>query len=300
MKKSVITVPNSFLKQPTKKVKQFEDNLKKQIAEMFEVLRSEKGMGIAANQIGYDNNVILIEFKDPKGKENIPFTVVINPEIIKTSEEKECFEEGCLSVPQIELDVERASKIKIKYQNEKGKIIKAAPKGLFARILQHEVDHLNGIIFTERVKEQFFTQYPELKKLKILFCGSGEFAAVILKGLILLGFDLTIVTEQAKPAGREKLTYPTPVAKVAKEFGKQFIETEESPVPFKDTSPTISQREIGAYALGLASASRNHAARPAPRFSERVSLAFSLLRKKVPLRPKLINTLTILLMDVIL
>lgn len=217
----VITVPNQFLKQPTKKVEQFDDLLKQQIQKMLKVLRSEKGIGLAANQIGYDSNVILVEFEDPKGKEHIPFTVVINPEIVKASVEKECFEEGCLSVPQIELDVDRAAKIKIKYQDEKGKIIKAAPKGLFARILQHEVDHLNGIIFTEKVKEQFFNKYPELKKIKILFCGTGEFAAVILKGLILLGFDVTIVTEKAKPAGRDQKIKSSPVAELARLFNKK-------------------------------------------------------------------------------
>src|SRR3990167_3003068 len=203
MKKPVVTVPDPFLKQPTKKVTQFDLNIQTQIKEMLAVLRTEKGIGLAANQIGYDNNVILVEFEDPDGKEHIPFTVVINPEVISTSEEIECFEEGCLSVPQIELDVDRASKIKIKYQNEKGKIVKKTPKGLLARVLQHEIDHLNGILFTERIREQFFAKFPEMKNLKILFCGSGEFAAIVLKGLILLGFNLEIITEKSKPAGRD-------------------------------------------------------------------------------------------------
>lgn len=220
----VITVPNPFLKKPTKKVVLFDERLKKQIAKMLAVLRSEKGIGLAANQIGYDNNVILVEFEDPKGKENIPFTIIINPQIVEKSLEKEYFEEGCLSVPQIELDVERSSKIKVRYQNETGKVIKTAPKGLFARILQHEVDHLNGIIFTERIKEQFFAKFPNLENLKILFCGTDEFGQTILKGLILLGFNLEIITEKAKPAGRNQETRLTAVAEVAKKFSKKYYE----------------------------------------------------------------------------
>lgn len=220
----VITVPNPFLKKPTKKVVLVNDRLKKQVAKMLTVLRSDKGIGLAANQIGYDNNVILVEFEDPKGKENIPFTIIINPQIVEKSLGKEYFEEGCLSIPQIELDVERSSQIKIRYQNESGKIIKAAPKGLFARILQHEVDHLNGILFTERARDQFFAKYPEFKKLKIAFFGSGEFGAIILEGLILLGLNLDIYTEQAKPAGRDHETHPTAVAEMAEKFGKKFTE----------------------------------------------------------------------------
>jgi methionyl-tRNA formyltransferase len=97
-----------------------------------------------------------------------------------------------------------------------------------ARILQHEVDHINGTLFTDRVKEQYFTKFPDLKKTKLLFCGSGEFGARVLESLYLIGFDFEIITETAKPAGRKRELKPTPVAEIAKRYGIKYIEVEKS------------------------------------------------------------------------
>jgi len=233
---SIITVPNEKLSKVTSKVTSFgqdSNDLKIQIKKMVRVLRQEGGIGLAANQLGYENQVLVIEFKEAnqkhskkssKTKTEIPLTIFINPEIVEYGKTNECFEEGCLSVPKIELEAERPTKIKIKYQDTYGKRIKTAPKGLLARILQHEIDHLNGILFTERVKEQFFQKYPEFKKLKIAFFGSGEFGATILEGLILLELNLDIYTEESKPAGRDRETRPTAVAQVARKFGKKYTE----------------------------------------------------------------------------
>ena len=233
MKKSaVITVPNPKLYEKTSKVSSFDNTLQKQIKEMVKTLRIEGGIGIAANQLGYPNQVLAIEFKESdkktaKKKAEIPLTIFLNPEIVEYGKTAECFEEGCLSVPKIELEVERPGQIKVKYQNEKGKKIKAAPKGLLARVLQHEIDHLNGLVFTERAKAQFFQKFPEFKDYKIAFFGSGEFAATILEGLILLGFNLEIFTEKSKPAGRDQQLKSTPVAEVARKFGEKYIELEQ-------------------------------------------------------------------------
>ncbi len=230
MKKlSIVTVPNPKLKEVANKVTSFindDKNLETQISEMVKLLRKEGGIGLAANQIGYSNQVVIAEFKDPDGKEHIPLSVFINPEIVNYSEGFECFEEGCLSVPKIELDVTRPSSIKIKYQDISGKKIKSAPKGLFSRILQHEVDHLNGVLFTERMRDQFFREFKEFKNIKIAFFGSGIYASIILEGLILIGFNLEIYTEKAKPAGRDNLSKSTPVALVAEKFSKKYSEIE--------------------------------------------------------------------------
>lgn len=230
-KPNIIIVPNPILKEKTEKVSSFDSVLKNQIEEMVRTLRKEGGVGLAANQIGYQNQVIVVEFKptDPSQSKDsevkpIPLTIYINPEIIEFSEKKENFEEGCLSVPKIELEVLRPSAIKIKYQNERGLKKKSAPKGILARILQHEVNHLNGIIFIELAKKQFFEKNPNFKDLKILFVGSGDFASVILEGLIHLGLNLDILTEKAKPAGRDQTIKITPVAETAKRFGKEYRE----------------------------------------------------------------------------
>lgn len=236
---SIITVPNEKLSEVTDKVTSFgqdSNDLKIQIKKMVGVLRREGGIGLAANQLGYDNQVLAIEFKESdqkdskkssKKKTEIPLTIFINPEIVEYGKTIECFEEGCFSVPKIELEVARPTQIKIKYQNFNGKKIKAAPKGLLARILQHEIDHLGGIIFTEHVREQFFINFPEFKKLKIAFFGSGDFGTIILEGLILLGLNLDIYTEESKPAGRSQETHPTAVAQVAEKFDKKFVEIDD-------------------------------------------------------------------------
>lgn len=223
-KREVITIPNPKLQEVTEKVTSFESEIKKQIKIMTQTLRKEGGIGLAANQIGYQNQVIIAEFQDEVVKKQIPLSVFINPKIVEYSQEKECLKEGCLSVPKIELDLTRPTKIKLKFQDDKGRKLKLAPRGLLARILQHEIDHLNGIIFTEHIKEELFKQYPKLKNLKILFFGTGEFAKIILYGLFSIGFDVTIVTEKSKPAGRDKKSKLTAVAEVAEKFGKKYQE----------------------------------------------------------------------------
>lgn len=145
--------------------------------------------------------------------------------IAEIAPEFETLEEGCLSVPKIELPVERSTKIKVKAQNQQGKKIRLTAKGLLARVLQHEIDHLNGILFTDRAKNNLAKKYPGFKKLKIVFLGSGDFAHLILEGLILLNFNLKqIITEKGKPAGRTQEIKPTPVAQMAEKFGKEYLE----------------------------------------------------------------------------
>ncbi|MEI6040428.1 MAG: methionyl-tRNA formyltransferase [Candidatus Berkelbacteria bacterium] len=222
----IITVPDKSLAKPTQKVVNFDESLNEQIEKMVIALRSEAGVGLAANQLGYNNRILIAECPyEDRGL--IPLTVFINPEIIEYSDETDIFDEGCLSVPPIELETERSKHLKVKYQDEKGQIHKFAPKGFLARILQHEIDHLNGILFTDRVRDKYLKDFPELKKQKIIFIGSGEFASIILKGLMMLGLNIVqVVTEKAKPAGRNKEPRPTPVFELAQVFEKNILETE--------------------------------------------------------------------------
>ncbi len=225
-----MTVPNPSLHEPTLPVGSFElpsDELNEQIQKMTQALRAESGVGLAANQLGYRNRVLLTEYDDPDKKDTIPYQVFINPEIVELSDEINCADEGCLSIPPIELPVERAVKIKLKAQNEQGRKIKITAKGLLSRILQHEVDHLNGILFTDRVREKYLKDFPELKKQKFVFIGSGEFGVPILKGLILLGLNIPLViTETPRPAGRNRDIKQTVVSQVAMDFKKNLIETD--------------------------------------------------------------------------
>lgn len=224
----VITVPNPTLKKPTEKVTIFDDGLEKQVKLMRQMLKKADGVGLAANQIGYSNSVFVVEFSDPEEKNSIPFTVFINPKIIEESLEKEDLDEGCLSVPQIELPVTRSTKIKVQAQNLSGKKIKITAKNLLAKVMLHENDHLNGTVFTERIQAELIKKYPNYKSKKIIFIGTGDFAELILRGLILTGFNITsVITESPKPSGRSDKACGSIVAQTAKVFGKDLFETDD-------------------------------------------------------------------------
>lgn len=226
-KQLIITVPNKILSEVTKPVTSFDSEFKKQAEILRKTLKTANfGIGLAANQIGIDKSVFVVEFEDPDGKETIPLQFFVNPQIVNYSDEEEKMEEGCLSVPNIFLDVERPNKIKIKAQDLNGKTFKLTAKGLLARLIQHENDHLHGKVFTQLAKKKLLSKYPELKNTKIVFIGTGIFAETILRGLILLGLNVTtIITEQGKPAGRKKEICPSPIANTAKIFNKILIET---------------------------------------------------------------------------
>lgn len=146
----IITAPSKILSVPTQKVEFFDQKLHKIIKDMVRVMRHFSGIGIAANQIGLSLQIIAIECKTKDAK--IPLTVILNPKTISKSQELNSKAEGCLSLPEIEVEVSRSNAIKIKGNNPKGKTITISAKGLFARIIQHELDHLQGILITDRGK----------------------------------------------------------------------------------------------------------------------------------------------------
>jgi methionyl-tRNA formyltransferase len=228
-KQEIVTVPNQLLHEVTDKVTSFDNVLKNQAEVIKNILRqnSDNGIGLSANQLGGKERIFVTEFNDPEKKNIIPLTFFVNPQIVETGDETEILDEGCLSVPNIFLPTERSTKIKVRAQNLAGKFFKLTAKGLFARLIQHETDHLNGILFTDCVKVKLHQDYPDLKKLKMVFVGTGDFADLILEGLILLDFNITaVVTEKPKPSGRGKILLDSPVAKIAQAFGKKLIETE--------------------------------------------------------------------------
>lgn len=135
-------------------VKEFNDELQKLIDMMIESMIENKGIGLAAPQIG-DNRRVFVCSVD--GSEPLVF---INPEIIETSLETTIYEEGCLSLPGIYADVERPERIKVQAWNRKGRPFKVEADDLLSTCIQHELDHLNGVLFVDYL--------PERKKLKFL------------------------------------------------------------------------------------------------------------------------------------
>ena len=137
-------------------------NIDEYILDIIEDLKSTlefgKGLGIAAPQIGINKRIIVVGAKKENIKyndaEEIPVTAMINPTWIKLSKETDIQYEGCMSVPSIRGRVERYKNIELTYYNEKGEKIVKQLNGFLARLVQHECDHLDGIVFLERVKEK--------------------------------------------------------------------------------------------------------------------------------------------------
>jgi peptide deformylase len=142
--RKIITSDNPILRQKAKKVHRFDPSLHKLVNDMFETMHDANGVGLAAPQIGMSIRVFVAEYEDRK-------VAVFNPEIIK-AEGEAIGTEGCLSIPGYAGDnIRRATKVLVKGQDMRGKSIRVNAKDWFARILQHEIDHLDGILFTDRL-----------------------------------------------------------------------------------------------------------------------------------------------------
>ncbi|MBS1248921.1 MAG: Peptide deformylase 2 [Chloroflexi bacterium] len=153
-KREIITVPHPTLRKKAAKVTDFNDELQELVEDMVESMREDNGVGLAAPQINISQQVITIEFGNEED-ESIPPTlyVVVNPKITSRSQEKDVGVEGCLSVPGWMGEVERPVSVRIEGQTQKGEPFKMRARGWLARIFQHEIDHLNGIVFTDRADE---------------------------------------------------------------------------------------------------------------------------------------------------
>lgn len=153
--------PDAVLRQKAKTVTEFDNDLQLLIDDMIETMRAAPGVGLAAPQIGVSLRVIVIEFGDEED-ETIPkqLFVMINPEIARESGEKVTGIEGCLSVPGVIGEVDRAQVVTVQGQNQHGKSIKIRAQGWLARIFQHEIDHVNGVLYTDR-SENLWQPDPE-------------------------------------------------------------------------------------------------------------------------------------------
>ncbi|NLT51119.1 MAG: peptide deformylase [Ignavibacteria bacterium] len=141
-----------ILREKAKKIKNVDDKIITLIRDMFETMRKANGVGLAANQVGNGNSLFTIDLTGVEGCEKIKPLVMINPEIIASSDELVTIEEGCLSLPNLRADVDRPEKIQIKYidTDEKEVIIEA--DDFLARVIQHEYDHLQGKMIPDRVE----------------------------------------------------------------------------------------------------------------------------------------------------
>lgn len=143
----VIKMDNSMLHQKAKKVRKIDDSIQKLIDNMIETMHDIEGIGLAAPQVGVPLQVIVIHLPDEE-----EVITLINPEVVKISDETEMMREGCLSLPGYNADVKRSTSITVKARDRQGKLIRINGEGLLAQVLQHETDHINGIVFVDHLE----------------------------------------------------------------------------------------------------------------------------------------------------
>lgn len=163
----LIYYPNPLLKMVSEEVKEFNEDLTKLVSVMYDTMSEEVGCGLAAVQIGVLKRVIVIDLT--RSGEGEKFALV-NPKIVNSGDSLQVFDEGCLSVPDVYFPVERPETIELEYFNEHGEKFTKFFNGFLGTAIQHEIDHLNGIVFVDhlsKLKQNFYLKkykkrHPEL------------------------------------------------------------------------------------------------------------------------------------------
>jgi peptide deformylase len=148
-KLEILTFPNKFLQQPTQPVENIDEDIQKLVVDMAETMYDAPGVGLAAIQVGSDKQVLVYDEKPTESDRG--YGVIINPKIVETEGQIISENEGCLSVPDFRSDVKRAARIVVEGVDRDGKSLRFEADGFLAIVLQHEIDHLNGTLFIDRI-----------------------------------------------------------------------------------------------------------------------------------------------------
>ncbi|MFZ6031560.1 MAG: peptide deformylase [Chloroflexota bacterium] len=160
--REIVTIPHDVLRRKARKRTDFGDGLQTLVDDMIETMRAAPGVGLAAPQVAVSERLVVIEYGDDE-KEDAPkkLYVVVNPEITRTSQETVMGVEGCLSIPDLLGEVERYEAITVKGLTRRGQPITIKAKGWLARIFQHEIDHLDGVLYVDRAERVWQPENPE-------------------------------------------------------------------------------------------------------------------------------------------
>lgn len=149
----IITLPDPLLRETSKAVEKIDSDLQRLIDDMLETMYAAPGVGLAAIQVGVPRRLLVLDVEgDEETKKPI---AMINPEILTLGPDKRVYEEGCLSIPDVRIEIERPSTLRLRYTDRDGKVIERDADGLLATAIQHELDHLDGkliIDFLSRLK----------------------------------------------------------------------------------------------------------------------------------------------------
>jgi peptide deformylase len=159
--RTIVTLPEPVLRRKARPVAKYDKKLQTLIDDMIETMRAAPGVGLAAPQVAVSERVIVVEYGDEED-ESVPpkLYVMVNPEITRASRETVLGTEGCLSVPSLVGDVERYTTVTVKGKNRHGQPMSVKAKGWLARIFQHEIDHINGVLFTDRAEKVWKPEQP--------------------------------------------------------------------------------------------------------------------------------------------
>ena len=153
---TILEVPDPGLRAVAKPVDAIDDAVRATIADMFDTMYDARGIGLAATQVGIERRIFVMDLQEPEEEDGEPVRkplVFINPEILSVSEETSVYNEGCLSIPEQYAEVERPARCRVKWRDADGKDHEADLDGLMATCVQHEIDHLNGVLFTDHISK---------------------------------------------------------------------------------------------------------------------------------------------------
>ena len=180
--RTIVTLPDPVLRRKARPVSVFDKNFQALIDDMIETMRAAPGVGLAAPQVGISEQLIVVEYAEPPEEDEGPAVsealpqaplpevkpklyIMANPEIVKASTETLAGVEGCLSIPGLVGEVERYSSVRIRGLNRRGQPMKIKAEGWLARIFQHEIDHINGVVFPDRATRVWKPEPDEVEDL---------------------------------------------------------------------------------------------------------------------------------------
>ena len=168
--KPLIILPDPLLRQVSKPIERVDAETKRLAQDMLDTMYDAPGIGLAAVQIGVERRMLVIDVSR-EDEERTPL-VFINPEILTSSDDRSVYEEGCLSIPDYYAEVERPAKVTVKYIDRDGKVQMVEAEGLLATCLQHEIDHLNGVLFIDHIsrlkRDMVIKKFTKAAKAKAL------------------------------------------------------------------------------------------------------------------------------------
>ncbi len=149
--KPLVLLPDPILRQPSKTVERVDDDLRRLADDMLETMYDAPGIGLAAVQVGEPLRMLVMDVAKEDGEKQ-PF-VLVNPQIVATGDDVSTYEEGCLSIPDYYAEVERPAAVTVKYLDRDGKEQTLSADGMLATCVQHEIDHLNGVLFIDHISK---------------------------------------------------------------------------------------------------------------------------------------------------